>query len=260
MKALLLLIFKRLFRLNRVQMACMLALVVIGVFFIYSACYISDKQPVRELYQRQILWAMAGVGVYGLLALIDYTELTRLSWWAYAFSVVLLIAVLLFGTKLGGARRWLFGRVQPSEFAKLATILVMAHLLGQRDAAKGFGMLLRCGALVLIPFVLIVMEPDIGTAVVLAPTVGAMMLVAGVAPRAMLILGLLGLLLVAFILTALMVPEKVEMSDQACARWHKATLLSSYQRDRLTVFLFPDKDPLGKGWNKRQWGNPDAVE
>ena len=112
------------------------ALLVVGILFIYSASYRSDDLPVAPFYQKQMVWALVGLGFFLMLVLIDYHRFRDAAWWLYVVGLVLLVLVLIpgVGKKVYGAYRWLslFGmQVQPSEFGKLATLIVLARFLGR---------------------------------------------------------------------------------------------------------------------------------
>ncbi|MBP7830191.1 MAG: rod shape-determining protein RodA [Kiritimatiellae bacterium] len=205
-----------------------------GVAFVYSASYRGDDLPVPGFYRRQILWAGLGIAAFLLCALTDYRRLRAAAGWLYGASLVLLILVLVMGTKVYGAYRWLsvFGvRIQPSEFAKLALIVMLARFLGRpgRDVQHS-GTLVRALVLMGLPFLLIVKEPDLGTAMVLVPVTALMLFVAGTPLRHLFVLGLIGLLM-------------------APLGW---LAMDDYQKERVHVFLNPGRDPLGAGWNKIQ--------
>lgn len=224
----------RLRRLDWWGLAGVLALMVIGVLFIYSACYRGDGLPVPGFYRRQIVWG--GLGLAGLLglAVFDYRRLGPLAWLFYAVAIALLILVLLVGATVSGAARWLnlFGiLVQPSEFAKLATLFAMAWYLSRpgRDMADPLTSV-RAALIALPPFVLIFREPDLGTAAVLVPVTFALLFAAGAPWRTLLCFCLLGLALLP-------------------AGWW---ILDEYQRTRLLVFFDAGRDPLNAGWNKIQ--------
>jgi len=214
--------------------AAVVVLLVAGVLFVYSASYRGDDLPVAPFFKKQIVWAV--LGLLGLVAftLLDYHRLRAAAWWAYAAALVLLILVLLVGRRVYGATRWLslFGvQIQPSEFAKLAVLLVLARYLSRpnRDLA-GLGTLAAVGAILALPMLLVLREPDLGTAVLLLPLAFVMMFVAGVPLRWL--IALVGLVL-------LLLP---------LAWWG----MSDYQHERVLAFLDPGRDPLGAGWNKLQ--------
>ncbi|NQU40831.1 MAG: rod shape-determining protein RodA [Lentisphaerae bacterium] len=233
-----------------------LLLLVVGILFVYSSCYISDDLPVRSLYKRQILWAVAGMGAYLLFAVADYRSLRRWSWWIYAGCLLLLVAVLFVGTTREGAQRWLtiFGfDVQPAEPAKLALIIVLSRRLGL--PGMYYGEWRRLGSVLLlffIPVLLILKQPDLGTAMVFAPMTFIMMYGAGVPLRMLGLIALVALLGVGCVLGAVFLPEKLGATPEAQARITAMTGLSDYQRNRIMVFFRADEDPLGAGWNKLQ--------
>jgi rod shape determining protein RodA len=211
-----------------------LALIAIGILFIYSAGFQSADTPVSAFYQRQILWAFVGLEGYVTLAVTDYRRVAEAAWWIYAVTLFLLVLVLLIGKPVYGATRWLSLfeiQVQPSEFAKLALVLVVARYLARpgRDIGQP-----RCVWLTLlmavIPFTLIARQPDLGTAAALVPIAFLILFAAGVRVKFLAILVLLGMM-------------------SLPVAWLG---LGDYQRDRILVFVDPGRDPYGAGWNKMQ--------
>ncbi len=233
-----------------------LALLGLGVAFVYSACYVDSDAPVRVLYRRQLFWAAAGLVVYAVCALGDYRRLRHWAWTAYAAALALLVLVLLAGVEVYGARRWLpvMGvKVQPSEFAKLALVLILAKRLARPGVAYADS--LRVGgvlALSAAPMLLILKQPDLGTAAVVVPVTLLMMLAAGVPLRVLLVLVGIGLLGVGIVLAAALLPERLGVDPETAARWRSLTGLSDYQFKRILVFFQADADPLGAGWNRLQ--------
>lgn len=233
-----------------------LLLLVVGVLFVYSSCYISEELPVRSLYKRQILWAMAGIVCYIVLATMDYRILRRWSWPFYFGCLALLVGVLLFGTVREGAQRWLplLGfDIQPSEPMKLALILVLARRLGLPGIY--YGQWRRIGAVLLltfIPMLLIFKQPDLGTAMVFLPVSFIMMYGAGVPLRTVGVMALVGVLAGGAVLGAVFLPEMLDMEPAMQQKITALTGLSDYQRNRIMVFLGAANDPLGVGWNKLQ--------
>lgn len=212
------------------------ALILTGIAFILSASIRTEDVTITDLTQRQILWASVGVALLLALVMADYRKICDASWAAYLAGIVLLILVLFVGKKVYGAVRWLnlFGvQIQPSEFAKLGTILALAKYLGSPgrslDSVKTLA-----GALLIIalPFLLIARQPDLDTALSFVPVCFAMMFVAGVPLRYLFGLVLLGGL-------------------AAIPGWF---LMSPFQHERVLVFFDPGRDPLGSGWNSIQSG------
>jgi rod shape determining protein RodA len=242
-------------RTNWVMTAAVCALIAVGVVFIYSATQMREDATQR-LHQAQIKWAFVGLACYAGAALMDYRKLRDAAWWFYIVAVVLLVAVLFFGTRFYGARRWLMFLgvgVQPSELGKLAVIIAGACLLSppadkfERLPSIWWLFLLAAG-----PMLLVMKEPDLGSALVYAPMVMAMLYVAGAPARplaAIVIAGAVGVLLV---LAAVALPERLGMTPEQQDKFFRTIRLSDYQRDRIEVFLHPGKYPTGAGWNKRQ--------
>lgn len=241
---------------NKVMFAGICALLLTGVFFIYSACYVSEDQPVRVLYLKQILWIAVGLVIYFGIAMNDYRAWGKSAWWIYAGSILLLIAVLLFGVEKYGSRRWLVVlgvNVQPAEFVKLAAVIVMARIMTRPEFDhNSFKSILKMLAVVVVPFLLILKQPDLGTALSLLPTCLAMMFGGGVRLRSLSYLFLAGLLAACTMLGVLFLPEKMGMSEGLQKSVMSATGLSDYHRRRILVFLNAESDPLGSGWNKMQ--------
>lgn len=208
-----------------------LLLAVAGLLTVHSA---SAEMRVDYL-PRQALF----VGVGFLLMLIafsfDHRVLLGLSLPLYLLSLAALVAVLFVGIKAGGARSWLgVGnlRLQPSEFAKLATALLLARYL---ESANQRFLTLRHIAvatlIVAVPMALVVVEPDLGGAAMFVPMLAGALLVAGMRLRVL----VAALLLVASL---------------GGLAWTFG--MHQYQRDRVLTFLQPERDPLGKGYQLRQ--------
>lgn len=227
-------ILRPLLRADGVMLAATLALAALGVAFIYSAGYRGEDLPAAPFYRRQILWVVFGLACLFAAALTDYRTWNAQAAWLYAAGCALLVAVLFAGVRVYGAYRWLdlFGlRVQPSEFGKLAAILMLARYLSTPGRDPQRPACVWGAALIVGPvFLLIAAGPDLGSAAMLVPVTAAMLFVAGVPFRT---LGRLAL-------AALPVVPLAWMA------------MSAYQRERVLVFLDPSRDPLGSGWNKIQ--------
>jgi rod shape determining protein RodA len=149
--------------------------------------------------------------------------------------LLLLLYVLFFGAVRGGSRRWIdFGplNLQPSEFAKATLALVLAKFFGDRQrGAPQRGDLLIAGAITAVPFLVIVRQPDLGTAATLIPVLFAVAYVAGMPMRIFGILALMGILV-------------------APVAWKFA--LQDYQKERISTFLDPSQDAKGAGYQQIQ--------
>lgn len=221
-------------RVDWLFVAAMLGLMTIGTLFIYSASFRNEDEWMTALTRRQVVWAAVGLTAFAFTMFTDYRQLANHAWWIYLICLVLLVLVLVMGIKIYGAYRWLnlFGiRVQPSEFAKLGTLLALAKYLSppSRDMAD-FKTFFAVMFIMVVPFVLVLQQPDLGTALMLIPVTLSLLYAGGVPMRYLVILGGLGLLL-------------------SPLGWF---VLDDYQKERLMVFFDSSRDPLGTGWNKIQ--------
>ncbi len=221
-------------RMDWLMITAMGLLMTIGIFFIYSATYRAHGLATAAFYEKQIVWVMVGAGLFMAMALMDYHRFRDAAWWLYIVGVVLLVLVLVIGKKVYGAYRWLnfFGvQIQPSEFEKLAILIVLARFTSWPDRnCANFRSVFQILLIVAVPFLLIVKEPDLGSAMILLPTAFCMMYAAGVPFKYLAGLVLIGLLLMPL-------------------GWF---VLDGYQKERILVFFDANRDPLGAGWNKIQ--------
>src|ERR1017187_7053442 len=167
-------------KLDRLQLAALAGLMFIGVLFVYSATMANPALGALPWYEqswaRQLVWCALGIGAGAVLCLLDYHTLARWSFVAYWATILCLLAVLIphIGSMRFGARRWIdlgFFQFQPSEFAKLAFILAAANFLSRpEDELRHPAVFWKGIGLLLLPFALILKEPDLGSALVLLPT------------------------------------------------------------------------------------------
>lgn len=194
-------------------------------FLLWLALYSATQFTTDGEATKQLLYAFLGGSVMIGLAAVDYHRLMKLGAPIYLFTMATLIGVVVAGQEVNGARRWLdfgpLGRFQPAEIAKLAIVIVLARVLSQRLRP---GNLLVAVSLVCPIFLLILIQPDLGTALVVVVTAMVMAYLAGVNGTLLFSicgLGVLGL----------------------------SAGLKEYQRDRLMVFVNPDIDPSGMGYS-----------
>jgi len=209
-----------------------LLLALFGFLTLYSATTTVSNGSQQMIYIKQIIWFCGGFVVMVMAFMINYKLLDRWADIIYIFCIILLLSVLIFGKFVAGSRRWLvFGplSVQPSELAKITIIIVLAKYYSNVASPKGlqFRELLKPLVYTGIPFLLIVKQPDLGTAMLLA-----------------------------FIALSMTVFVKIEKktyywllgSAMVCAPlvWF---LLKDYQKKRILTFFNPDRDPLGAGYH-----------
>jgi rod shape determining protein RodA len=215
-----------------------LALLALGVTLIYSgslARYGGNEPLLSGPVARQLAYAAIGLTLMMLVARFDYRSLSGMSLALYGLALLLLIVVLLIGDSIFGSRRWinLFGiPFQPSEPAKLITILLLARLFTQDGGRYLSGRTFLASLLVAAaPALLIFLEPDLGTALVFVSIWFGMVFIAGARMRHMVLLICTGLVTLPFM---------------------ALVALHGYQRERLAVFIDPSRDPLGTGFNINQ--------
>jgi rod shape determining protein RodA len=227
-------------RLDRLQLAALAGLMVLGAAFVYSATMANESAVALPWYNQtwvhQVVWYALGLGAGAGLCLLDYHTLSRWSFVVYWATIICLVAVMIphVGSMRFGARRWIdFGpfQFQPSEFAKVAFILAAAHFLSRpADELRQPWNFWRGLGLLLLPFALILKEPDLGSALVLLPTGLVMMFVAGTPRRYLLkLVGGVGLLAALFLVDMLFLPPG----------WWQVSM-QPYQRDRLLVYFGRD--------------------
>jgi rod shape determining protein RodA len=216
-------------------------LAVLGLAAIYSSTFSSLRAqglPEGLIMRRQLL--NLGLGLVGMLvvSLVDYRRL--LAWAPVVFGVVVLVLGLVLtplGSATNAAQSWFelgVYQVQPSEYAKVAMILVLAAIIGSRREPPGLRQLALALAAVAVVCVLILLQPDFGTFMVFVPILFGVLLVGGVPLRWLLVLALVGSI--------------------GVVGMFKVNMLKEYQKDRLTAFIDPSADPEGRGYtyNARQ--------
>jgi rod shape determining protein RodA len=173
-----------LLEIDYVLLLATVVLAVFGVLFIYSSAVTSTGVLVSEEYIKQIIWVIAGLFIVLILAMVDYRRLRDLTVYLYLGTLALLVYTCLFGKLVNGARAWIgigsFG-IQPSEFAKISTIILLARYLDDtRRSSTGFFRFIVSCLIVLVPMGIILVQPDFGTSLVFIPILVTMAFVAGI--------------------------------------------------------------------------------
>jgi rod shape determining protein RodA len=206
---------------------------MVGLGILYSALTAgNDTGVVHILFKKQMIWMGMGFMIMIVILTIDFRDLDRINLFIYAFCVGLLISVVIFGQLGGGSRRWLligFVRIQPSELMKIALIISLASVYSTCVSKEGlnFRKLIKPIVLCVIPFVLIVNQPDLGTGLLLLLIAGSITLFVKVEKK--ILYAVSGICLAA-----------------APLFWSS---LKTYQKSRILTFLNPDRDPLGAGYH-----------
>ncbi|MCA9581526.1 MAG: rod shape-determining protein RodA [Myxococcales bacterium] len=207
---------------------------VIGVINLYSATSAGGARA--DIYIQQIYWLTLGAGVAVLVSAIDYRHYERLGWAAYGTGVVLLILVFLLGRDVRGSTRWIsLGAfsLQPSEIMKVVLIIALAKYLHHDPKTGGRTLkdLVVPGLILALPMALVLLQPDLGTAMMLAFIFGTIMVLTQLKVRSLLALA-------------------AAFAVSAPLTW--TYMLRDYQKDRLTAFLNPTADILDTGWHAHQ--------
>jgi len=243
---------------------CIVLLATFGVFFIYSAQLATSA----DQWLMQLAWLGMGAVIYLGTSLMDYRLWLKYAHWVYLLAIILLILVLIpgIGSVKMGAQRWLdFGPAsfQPSEFGKFAVLVAAASILtGNRlgTVRDSLQVLIKLALAVGFPMLLIVAEPDLGSALVIAPMVFAMLYVSNLSLRFFAgALGVFALLIGTVALDVWRYANFLEENnlsptqDRGAYEQYSWLPLRDYQRNRVLAFAMPDKiDPMGIGWNTRQ--------
>jgi len=214
-------------------MALIFLIGTIGLGILYSALTAGNETfAVHVLFKKQMIWMGAGFIVMIIILMIDFRDLDKINLFIYALCVGLLISVIIFGQLGGGSRRWLligFVRIQPSELMKIALIISLASVYSTSISQTGlnFRKLIKPAVLCVVPFVLIVNQPDLGTGLLLLLIAGSITLFVKVERKVLYIMS--GICFAA-----------------APLLWSG---LKTYQKSRILTFLDPDRDPLGAGYH-----------
>jgi len=204
---------------------------ILGVFIVYSG---SHYLP-GDYYLKQIIWIIISFLALVVFVSLDYKFLVTYSVYFYSLLIILLGWVLFFGKIVSGTKAWIkfpLFQVQPSELMKVGLILFLAYIFAEfRHPFLPWKKLWLSSISVLVPMILVSIQPDMGTALSYTPILLAAFILAGLNRKMVIII------LVCVLLFGL-------------AFWNLG--LREYQKDRLTTLVFPGQDPLGAGYHIQQ--------
>lgn len=210
-----------------------LVLALIGVLLVYSSTYYSD--PALSFTKRQMLWVVIGLALMIAFMVVDYHVLFDIAPILYGIGIVLLIYLLVWGQVTANVKSWIrIGgfQFQPSEFMKIFTALMVARYFDSNDRAylnlRSFAWAM---GIIALPVGLIIVQPDFGTAASFFPLVAVAMFFGGIRPKVWL----------AMVLAVLIAAPAAYFF-----------FLKPYQRERIMIFLNPERDPLGSGYQVTQ--------
>jgi rod shape determining protein RodA len=263
--------------LDKIIVVCVLILVAVGLMAIYSATTaINTPAILKGNFAKQVIWFTIGIMIASTVVMTPMKFFYKYAYWFYAAGLALLVLVLIFGAGKGAHRWFVLGplRLQPSEIAKIATILALARFIANdgtdlrryKDIAIVFG-------LVLLPALLIIKQPDLGTAIVFCSLAVPMLFWAGLSPFIIFVLiapimTLVSAFNVVSFAIAILVITGVLLLVR-CRLWvFLAVLLVNitvgaltpkvwegmhdYQRDRIRTFVGLQEDPKGAGYQVNQ--------
>ncbi|MGD9819703.1 MAG: rod shape-determining protein RodA [Desulfomonilaceae bacterium] len=210
-------------------------LTMIGIALIYSATASFGAHD-KAFVVKQIAWFSLGIVVLAALLIVDYRIFEKYAFWIYLGIIVALIVVWSIGRVTAGSRRWIdlgLMRFQPSEFAKVAVVLALSRLLGEKfgSAPMDLSDLIKPLGIIVLPVALVLVQPDLGTAIVIFLIGVSVVLFAGPSKR-----------VVAWLFAA-------GISVMVWTYFFSGKLLLDYQKKRIATFLNPDYDPLGSGYH-----------
>lgn len=261
-------------RLDLLLLIVTIAVLASGLIAIFSATYTSGT----DYFSKQLSFAVLGIVLMILISFIPPRFIAMSSYIFYGLSILLLILVLIVGKKISGSKSWFsfggFG-IQPSEFAKLATILALANFLSKSE--EGFRNInrpvefIKACAIVLIPVALIMRQPDMGTSLVFMSLILPVLFWAGLSPYVLFIiispvlviagaffglsyfiasLVIVGIILLLFkkniFVAALILVLNFAVGYSVDILYNK---LQPYQQNRIKAVFDPATDPLGSGYN-----------
>jgi len=208
-----------------------LALCGIGLLNVYSGTRATGSAGV-PLFTKQLIWIFLGILAFFACYIASERSIEEISMPAFWGVIAVLVVVLVIGKVRGGAQRWIsLGgfNFQPSEFAKIAVVLMLAKYFADRYSYAGIGLrdTIPAIGLVIVPFLLVALQPDLGTAGVFVIILLGMLVIVCVKSGVLLMFGGAG---------ALLIP----------CLWF---MMKGYQKQRVLTFLDPERDPLGAGYH-----------
>lgn len=231
---------RRLNLIDRTAFLATMALICLGVVFVHSA--VQGGQTGQIVWIKQVVWAIAGLMIYLVMSQLDYKKLVNHATIFYLLAILSLIAVLWFGARINGAKSWFrlpFMTLQPSEFSKIAMVLVLAKYFSRfQERQSSLLAFLVSSVMIAIPLGLIAMQPDLGTALVYVPFFLIPNFLLGNKESIWLTLIGSGL--------ALIIVAGVVFQPN----W--VFFLKDYQKERIVAFIYPDRDTSNSGYQVHQ--------
>jgi rod shape determining protein RodA len=208
-------------------------LACIGCLLVYSATYYSD--PSLGLFKRQMLWVVIGIALMIAFMVVDYHVLFDVAPILYGIGIVLLLYLVIWGQVTANVKSWIHiggFQFQPSEFMKIFTALMVARFFDSNDRAYlDFRSFVMVMGIITLPVALIIIQPDFGTAASFFPLYAVAAFFGGIRARVWVAM---------ILIVAIALP----------VGWF--AFLKPYQKERVMIFLNPERDPLGSGYQVTQ--------
>jgi len=221
-----------------ITLSVVIIIILIGIMTIYSATRPLGDGESPRFFARQAIWLLVGITGLFLMVRFDYIWLGRFSVYLYLAGIISLIAVFVFGKSGFGAQRWIsFGlfSFQPSEFFKVVYVIMLAHQLSVVNGPISTISFFRIFFfIVFVPFVLLIKQPDLGTALIILIIFLSLMLARGLQKK----------IVILFVIISL-----VSLPFLGNIFWEG---LKDYQKNRLIAFMEPGADPTGIGYHITQ--------
>ncbi|MEA1925992.1 MAG: rod shape-determining protein RodA [Patescibacteria group bacterium] len=213
-----------------ISLVAMLFLLVSGLIAIFSLSLEAEREGFNN-FQKQVIFLIVALATFAVFSTADYQIWKSYSGFLYAVGVILLVAVLLFGASIRGTTGWFnlgIFNIQPVELMKLFLIISLAKYFSQIQVQITLKKIAVSFIYTLIPVILAMLQPDMGSAVVMIVIWFGMLFLAGTKKQYV-----AGIILAGFVIITL--------------GW--GTILNDYQKDRIQSFMDPERDPLGSGYN-----------
>lgn len=224
----------KLFKTDWILLGAVFLLLGIGLAVLYSISNTGVESSELSIFWKQLFYVFLGIVVMLFFALSNYHYLRSYSTNIYFVTLFILVAVLIFGETVRGTSGWIglgVFNVQPVEIAKISLVIFLASFISQKKMELGeVGRLIASFVLMLLMLILVIKQPDFGSAMVLLAIWVGMIFVSGISKKLIMIV----VLFAAFFLFG---------------GWF---LLADYQKDRISSFVEPTRDPQGAGYNVRQ--------
>jgi cell division protein FtsW (lipid II flippase) len=248
-------------------LAAALILIGIGVATIYSVGHPAEQSPASQTeglsnyWKKQVIFAVVGIACFIVVNLVNYRRFGALSYWMYAFVLVLLGLLLFsryvwplpFAPMINGTHRWIKFKIagrdlpalQPSEVCKIVYILALAWYLRYRSNYRNFSALIGPFALTILPMVLILLEPDLGTVLLMMPILFTMLFVAGAKVKHLLLIVLMALLISPLLWYKMRSYQRIRISS--------VVLQNAWIREKAEKHLWLGEILVGTKFSEKQW-------